>query len=116
MSNNNRKGRGGLMGFDDVAKVDKTEQIEKPEAQTIEQPTPEAKPMPEQEVKPETNTKDEFTALIDMLDDDVPPQRRQISVYLDVDVYRAFEKWGKKRKKGDKSALINEFLRKAMKL
>lgn len=40
--------------------------------------------------------------------------KRQISVYLDEDVAKAFEQFGKKHGKGKKSELVNNFLRIAL--
>jgi uncharacterized protein (DUF4415 family) len=40
--------------------------------------------------------------------------KRQISVYLDEDVAKAFEQFGKKHGKGAKSELVNNFLRTAL--
>ena len=40
--------------------------------------------------------------------------KKQISIYLDVDVAKAFERFGNKQGKGSKSDLINKFLKKAL--
>lgn len=40
--------------------------------------------------------------------------KRQISIYLDTDVAREFDRFGKKNGKGSKSELINKFLKKAL--
>jgi len=39
--------------------------------------------------------------------------KKQISIYLDVDVAKEFDHFGKKHGKGSKSDLINNFLKKA---
>lgn len=45
-----------------------------------------------------------------------PPEKTQISVYLDPTVAKAFNKFGAKHGKGSKSELINDFLKKVLKV
>lgn len=40
-------------------------------------------------------------------------EKKQVSIYLDVDVINAFNEYGKVEGKGAKSDLVNEFLKKA---
>lgn len=44
-----------------------------------------------------------------------PKEREQVSIYLDDDVKKAFEKFGRKNGKGARSNLVNSFLKKALK-
>lgn len=45
------------------------------------------------------------------LDDKPEIKKKQVSIYLDTDVIDAFNEWGKTQKKGDKSELVNNFLK-----
>lgn len=50
----------------------------------------------------------------DVLNEPKEKPKVQISIYLDEDVAKAFDKFAKKKGKGAKSKLINTFLKKAL--
>lgn len=50
-----------------------------------------------------------------VIDKPKPIEKRQISVYIDEELAKEFEKFGKKHGKGAKSDLINHFLKKVFK-
>jgi uncharacterized protein (DUF4415 family) len=71
-------------------------------------------PVPATEKEVVQKTSNSIEELVSgVIDKPKPNPKRQISVYIDEQVAKEFEKFGKKHGKGAKSDLINNFLKKA---
>ncbi|CDQ21743.1 hypothetical protein [Halobacillus karajensis] len=62
-----------------------------------------------EEEKTESNSIDSIIAGV--TEEPKAPEKKQVSVYLEKDVAREFEKFGKREGKGKRSKLVNDFLK-----
>jgi hypothetical protein len=91
-----------VIGFDEAGNTGKQEQ---------EYPQP-TQPEP---VQPTDHAK---TTLDDIIQASILPkpiQKEQVSIYLEPDVKKAFDRYGKVHGKGARSMLVNNFIKNAMK-
>lgn len=115
MANKNR----GLAGFGsvaDTAKLNVNHNTQSdPEVETDKSTKEETNLEFNVETKYETENenKNELKSIIDTVIgvQTLQPKKRQISAYIDEDVAKLLDKFGKKYGKGAKSSLINELLR-----
>ena len=72
---------------------------------------------PEEVEVAEDTPKDDFDLLIDsIIGKPKPPEKTQVSLYIEPKVAKEFDKFGKKHGKGAKSELVNRLLKKALKV
>lgn len=94
--------------FDDAGKVNNKKEENKEELKQYVEPEEQKEEVPE-----EVNTIDSIVDSIVHAPKEKP--KAQVSIYLDDDVKKAFDRFSKQNGKGARSNLVNNFLKKALK-
>jgi uncharacterized protein (DUF4415 family) len=110
-----KQGKRQVPSFDDVGTKTGTNTEVKPDTEVENKPEVNPDNIVDNQNKPEVDNKEDnsIEAIVGTVTDKPKEKpKRQISIYLDDDVAKEFERFGKKHGKGAKSDLINQFLKK----